>query len=128
MGAIRLNKPFLILLKQLAGDVKGGLLTITVRGRRFTGAQDTGAGIPPENLGSLFEPYQTTKRRKWAGSDDCATDFTDHGGKWKSAADQQGTTFVLLLIPGYQAVSCAAGFASANKGDGRAVGVNLLYW
>lgn len=93
---------FNIVKNSLQAMSKGGLLTITVFANdRFAGVsfQDTGAGIPPENLGSLFEPYQTTKEGgSGLGLMIVQRILQDHGGEMEiSSRPGQGTTFTVLL-------------------------------
>ncbi len=93
---------FNIVKNSLQAMSKGGLLTITMFANdRFAGVscKDTGAGIPPEKLGSLFEPYQTTKEGgSGLGLMIVQRILQDHGGEMEIHSQPgQGTTFTVLL-------------------------------
>jgi two-component system NtrC family sensor kinase len=89
----------------------GGVLKITTgrKGQRvFVEVSDTGAGIPPENVPKIFEPFYTTKEvgeGTGLGLAVCYGILTEHGGSLdvKSTVGV-GTTFTILLPALDQAV------------------------
>src|SRR5262245_34405850 len=88
----------------------GGLVRITVSesdgvgngdeaGRLRIEVCDTGAGIAPENIGRVFEPFFTTRARG-TGLGLAITRKTvhDHGGEIAAQSEQgKGTTFTITL-------------------------------
>ncbi|HMQ03588.1 MAG TPA: ATP-binding protein [Pyrinomonadaceae bacterium] len=82
----------------------GGTLTFRARShpkRVEIEVEDTGVGIPQENLSKIFEPFFTTKEvgdGTGLGLAVCYGIITDHGGRLsvRSTVDR-GTTFTILL-------------------------------
>ncbi|MCC7306053.1 MAG: PAS domain-containing protein [Acidobacteria bacterium] len=83
----------------------GGVLTFRVAAetnRVAIEVEDTGVGIPAENLSKIFEPFFTTKAvgdGTGLGLAVCYGIITDHGGRLgvRSNADRGGTTFTITL-------------------------------
>jgi two-component system, sporulation sensor kinase E len=80
----------------------GGLLKISLQSTdRFVAVsfQDSGPGIPPEQVGSLFEPYYTSKPEgSGLGLMIVQRIVRDHGGEIEvDTQPGQGTTFILYL-------------------------------
>ena len=93
---------FNIIRNAMQAMAKGGLLKISVSSNdRFVivSFTDTGPGIPPENLGSLFEPYFTTKAEGTGlGLMIVQRIVRDHGGEIEVRSEpNKGTTFTLFL-------------------------------
>ena len=101
----------LILNARQAMSQRGGTLTLGVvpadqRRRVALSVQDTGCGIPPENLDKIFDPFFTT-RREAAGTGRGGTGLglavvrelvTQAGGEVRVASTVgQGSTFTILL-------------------------------
>ena len=89
---------------------KGGMLTIRVRGKdEFVEAefQDTGAGIPPGNLGKVFEPLFTTRGKEGGVGIGLAISKSiveaHHGTIEAKSQVGQGATFIVKLpIAGWE--------------------------
>jgi two-component system NtrC family sensor kinase len=83
----------------------GGVLTFRAsaeQNRVAIEVEDTGIGIPPENLSRIFEPFFTTKAvgdGTGLGLAVCYGIITDHGGRLsvRSNADLGGTVFTITL-------------------------------
>ncbi|MDI9643869.1 MAG: ATP-binding protein [Candidatus Verstraetearchaeota archaeon] len=80
----------------------GGSLRITVRredGFVSISFEDTGVGIPPENLKRLFEPFFTTKPKGMGlGLAICKNIIEAHGGKIEVSSELgKGTRFTVRL-------------------------------
>ena len=80
----------------------GGLLKITLGSNdRFVTVsfKDTGGGIPADDLGSIFEPYYTTKSDGTGlGLMIVQRIIRDHGGEIEVHSElRSGTTFTLFL-------------------------------
>lgn len=93
---------FNIIRNAMQAMANGGLLKIAVTSNdRFVivSFTDTGPGIPPENLGSLFEPYFTTKAEGTGlGLMIVQRIVRDHGGEIEVRSEPgKGTTFTLFL-------------------------------
>lgn len=93
---------FNIIRNAMQAMANGGLLKIAVTcNDRFVivSFTDTGPGIPPENLGSLFEPYFTTKAEGTGlGLMIVQRIVRDHGGEIEVRSEpNKGTTFTLFL-------------------------------
>jgi len=93
---------FNIIRNAMQAMANGGLLKIAVTcNDRFVivSFTDTGPGIPPENLGSLFEPYFTTKSEGTGlGLMIVQRIVRDHGGEIEVRSEpNKGTTFTLFL-------------------------------
>jgi signal transduction histidine kinase len=60
---------------------------------------DTGAGVAPDDMDRIFEPFFSTKARGTGlGLSLCRTIVEEHGGRlWASARDKHGMTFFLKL-------------------------------
>lgn len=83
---------------------KGGTLTLralTQKNRIAVEVEDTGIGIPPENLPKIFEPFFTTKEvgdGTGLGLAVCYGIITDHNGRLSVRSNvDRGTTFSILL-------------------------------
>jgi signal transduction histidine kinase len=91
----------------------GGRLTVSARrapeGVAFAVA-DTGAGIPPEDLARIFEPYFTTKEGGTGlGLAIARRIAEEHGGRLEVAsAPGRGATFTLTLPAAAAATSPAS--------------------
>ena len=63
--------------------------------------EDTGIGIPPENMSKIFEPFFTTKevgKGTGLGLAVCYGIITDHGGRLSVRSNVgKGTTFTIFL-------------------------------
>ena len=93
---------FNIIRNAMQAMANGGLLKIALSSNdRFVIAsfRDTGPGIPPENLGNLFEPYFTTKAEGTGlGLMIVQRIVRDHGGELEVRSEPgKGTTFALFL-------------------------------
>jgi two-component system, sporulation sensor kinase E len=93
---------FNIIRNAIQAMPNGGLLKISLaEGDRFLSIsfKDTGPGIPPEELGSLFEPYHTTKAEgSGLGLMIVQRILRDHGGQIEVHSEPRvGTTFTLYL-------------------------------
>ncbi|MEO7674282.1 MAG: ATP-binding protein [Pyrinomonadaceae bacterium] len=82
----------------------GGTLTFRAKGqfnRVAIEVEDTGVGIPPEDLSKIFEPFFTTKEvgeGTGLGLAVCYGIVTDHGGRLSVRSNPgKGTTFTILL-------------------------------
>jgi len=80
----------------------GGMLKISMVGTdRFVAVsfRDTGPGIPPEELSSIFEPYHTTKTEgSGLGLMIVQRIVRDHGGQIEVHSEpKKGTTFTVFL-------------------------------
>lgn len=82
---------------------KAGLLTISVFSNDWAvglSFQDTGVGIPPEDLSRLFEPYRTTKPQgSGLGLMIVQRIVQDHGGEIEIHSQPNRGTTVTLLLP-----------------------------
>jgi two-component system, sporulation sensor kinase E len=94
---------FNIIRNAMQAMPQGGLLKITLGSNdRFVSIafKDTGPGIPADQLGSIFEPYFTTKSEGTGlGLMIVQRIVRDHGGEIEvhSEPQQVGTTFTLFL-------------------------------
>lgn len=100
----RLNQALLNLyLNALQAMTPGGRLTVTSGpagdGRAAITIEDTGCGIPSENLGKIFDPYFTTKANGTGLGLAIARKIIEaHNGELTlSSAPGQGTRITLLL-------------------------------
>jgi two-component system NtrC family sensor kinase len=82
----------------------GGTLTLRASGQQNRVAievEDTGVGIPTEDLSKIFEPFFTTKEvgeGTGLGLAVCYGIITDHGGRLSVRSNVgKGTTFTILL-------------------------------
>ncbi len=82
----------------------GGTLTFRAfakRHRVVIEVQDTGIGIPPEEVSKIFEPFYTTKeigKGTGLGLSVCYGIITEHGGKVSVRSNlNSGTTFSIFL-------------------------------
>lgn len=83
---------------------QGGTLTFRAKAnpkRVSVEVEDTGVGIPPEDLSRIFEPFFTTKEvgeGTGLGLAVCYGIITDHGGRLSVRSNLgRGTTFTILL-------------------------------
>ena len=83
---------------------KGGTLTFRAtadKNRVSVEVEDTGFGIPPEDLSKIFEPFFTTKEvgeGTGLGLAVCYGIVTDHGGRLSVRSNvNRGTTFTISL-------------------------------
>jgi len=91
-------------------ETAGGdkVLTISVtpspQGELVVKVTDTGAGIAPDVLPKLFEPFVTTKvTGMGVGLSICRTIIEAHGGRlWAESAAGQGASFLFTLPPARQ--------------------------
>lgn len=93
---------FNIIRNAMQAMANGGLLKIAISSNdRFViiSFKDTGPGIPPENLGSLFDPYFTTKAEGTGlGLMIVQRIIRDHGGEIEVRSEPgKGTAFTLFL-------------------------------
>jgi signal transduction histidine kinase len=80
----------------------GGRLTVTLSsadGQALVRISDTGVGIPPENVGKIFEPYFSTKETGTGlGLAIAKKSVEDHGGTISvESRPGEGTTFTVAL-------------------------------
>jgi two-component system NtrC family sensor kinase len=82
----------------------GGILTFRVftqRNRLMIEVEDTGAGIPQDNMSKIFEPFFTTKevgRGTGLGLAVCYGIISEHGGRLSVRSNVgKGTTFSIFL-------------------------------
>jgi two-component system NtrC family sensor kinase len=83
---------------------QGGKLTfraLSVGGRVAIEVEDTGAGIPPENMSKIYEPFFTTKevgKGTGLGLAVCYGIVSEHGGRLSVRSSLgKGTTFSIFL-------------------------------
>jgi signal transduction histidine kinase len=83
---------------------EGGTLTFRAfpqQNRVTIEVQDTGIGIPPENMSKIFEPFFTTKeigKGTGLGLAVCYGIITEHGGRLSVRSSVGvGTTFTIFL-------------------------------
>ncbi len=83
---------------------EGGILTFRAtadKNRVLIEVEDTGFGIPPEDLSKIFEPFFTTKEvgeGTGLGLAVCYGIVTDHGGRLSVRSNvDRGTTFTISL-------------------------------
>ena len=83
---------------------QGGKLTFrafSVGGRVAIEVEDTGAGIPPENMSKIYEPFFTTKevgKGTGLGLAVCYGIVSEHGGRLSVRSSVgKGTTFSIFL-------------------------------
>lgn len=93
---------FNIIRNAIQAMANGGILRITLSSTdRFVSVafKDTGPGIPPEELGTIFEPYFTTKSEGTGlGLMIVQRIVRDHGGELEVHSEpRSGTTFTLFL-------------------------------
>ena len=72
---------------------------LTERAKVLIEVQDSGTGIPPETLESIFEPFVTTKRDGLGmGLSICRSIIERHGGEiWAANNSDRGATFSITL-------------------------------
>lgn len=100
----RIKQAFFNIVKNaLQAMPKDGLLTISVFSNdRAIGIafQDTGVGIPPENLSRLFEPYRTTKPQgSGLGLMIVQRIVQDHGGEIEVHSRPNHGACVTIFLP-----------------------------
>ncbi len=104
MDRSRIKQAFFNIVKNAIQAIpKDGLLTISVFSNdRAVGIafQDTGEGIPPENLSRLFEPYRTTKPQgSGLGLMIVQRIIQDHGGEIEVHSRPNHETCVTIFLP-----------------------------
>jgi len=99
----------------------GGEITITSR-VKGTNAEisvsDTGAGMPPEVAGNIFQPYFTTKEKGTGlGLAICQNIITEHGGcLFADSTPGRGATFTIQLPLQETSPATGASPPEANRG------------
>jgi two-component system, sporulation sensor kinase E len=82
---------------------KGGLIKISARANDFEATitiEDNGTGISPEHMGSLFEPYRTTKQSgSGLGLLIVRRVVREHGGEIEIQSEPGSGTRVLIHLP-----------------------------
>ena len=83
---------------------EGGLLKIAAKtqdGDVTIRVEDNGKGIPPENLGKIFEPFYTTKNQGLGlGLSIARAIMERHGGRIDAHSEPGSGTNFILVIPG----------------------------
>lgn len=104
IDAPKLEEALLNLLKNAFEATESGSVTVALHDRGESVAlsvADTGAGIPPENVARLFQPFFTTKtgaRGTGLGLPLCRTVVEAHGGRVEVATEVgKGSSFTMLL-------------------------------
>ena len=90
---------------QAMGAVSEGARQVIITTRQielnhlYVGVQDTGPGVSPETLSSLFEPFYTTKPNGMGmGLTICRSIVEAHGGRlWASACKPRGAIFQFAI-------------------------------
>ncbi len=99
----RLNQVFLNLLVNASQAIEGegeiGIRTVMVDEKVHIAIRDSGVGIPPENLGKVFDPGFTTKGvGTGLGLSICYQIVKDHRGEIEVESEVgEGTTFTVIL-------------------------------
>ena len=76
--------------------------------------QDTGPGIEPENLASIFDPFVTTKAKGTGlGLAICKMIVDQHGGELSAASDENGGARFEITLP--TRTAAPAGQAAAKE-------------
>lgn len=82
---------------------KGGVIRISARANEFEATlviEDNGSGIPPEQMGSLFEPYRTTKQSGTGlGLLIVRRVVREHGGEIEIQSEPDAGTRILIHLP-----------------------------
>ena len=82
---------------------KDGLIRVTARANEFEATlsiEDNGTGISPEHMGSLFEPYRTTKQSgSGLGLLIVRRVVREHGGEIEIQSEPGSGTRVLIHLP-----------------------------
>ena len=82
---------------------KGGLIRISARSNEFEATlsiEDNGTGISPEHMGSLFEPYRTTKQSgSGLGLLIVRRVVREHGGEIEIQSEPGAGTRILVHLP-----------------------------
>jgi len=91
-----------LILNAVQAMPKGGRLSITSKGRQDSAVinvQDTGSGIPAENLGRIFNPFFTTKAQgQGLGLAVCKRLVEAQGGEITVTSEEgKGSTFTVKL-------------------------------
>jgi len=100
----------------------GGRITIAARTEGtdvVVAVSDTGAGIPPDHMGRLFEPLFTTREvGVGLGLAICKAFVEAHGGMISAASEVgKGTTFTVTLPAAGEQVASHELRATDNSGD-----------
>ena len=100
----------------------GGLLKINVSSNdRFIliAFKDSGAGIQPEDLGKIFEPYHTTKKDgSGLGLLVVQRIIRDHGGQIEVHSEpEKGTVFAIMLPRDQQRIRLLKAHRGAHLGE-----------
>jgi two-component system, sporulation sensor kinase E len=81
----------------------GGVIRLTARANDFEATlsiEDNGTGIPPEQMGSLFEPYRTTKQSGTGlGLLIVRRVVREHGGEIEIQSEPGAGTRILIHLP-----------------------------
>lgn len=82
---------------------KGGVIRLAARANDFEAVlsvEDNGTGIPPEQMGSLFEPYRTTKQNGTGlGLLIVRRVVREHGGEIEIQSEPGAGTRILIHLP-----------------------------
>ena len=101
---LQMQEVFVNLLRNALEATAEGSVVVRVEetpeGHRVS-VQDTGVGIPRENMGRIFEPFFTTKRKTGGtglGLVFCLSVVKAHGGEIRAESEaDHGTTFTVVL-------------------------------
>ncbi len=93
-----------ILINAIEATQKGGKVTVRLltdtHGRLQVVTEDTGEGIPRENIDKLFDPFFSTKKKGTGlGLAIVKSIIEGHGGEIEVESDNNGTRFIVILNP-----------------------------
>ena len=93
-----------ILINAIEATQKGGKVTVRLltdtHGRLQVVTEDTGEGIPRENIDKLFDPFFSTKKKGTGlGLAIVKSIIEGHGGEIEVESDNNGTRFIVILTP-----------------------------
>ncbi|HUF40248.1 MAG TPA: ATP-binding protein [Anaerolineales bacterium] len=92
-------------LNALEAMPEGGQLSLTTRadpesGGAWLTVQDTGIGIPPEDIPNIFDPFFTTKKGgSGLGLSICFDIIQRHGGRIMAESDSTAATMLRVWLP-----------------------------